>query len=46
MPGKITRQRPENMGLLTTAAALGARMTGPALAPVFPIGVVRQAMET
>ena len=46
MPGKITRHRPENMGLLTAAAALGARMTGPALAPAFPTGVVRPAMET
>ena len=46
MPGNITRHRPENTGLLTTAVVLGARMTGPALAPAFPIGVVRPAMET
>ncbi len=46
MPGNITRHRPENTGLLTTAAVLGARITGPALAPAFPIGVVQPAMET
>ncbi len=46
MPGNITRHRPENTGLLTTAAVLGARITSPALAPAFPIGVVRPAMET